>query len=106
MLASGTNRVNKKHISEIVTEPIEKATADFVREKTGFVIGGVPSVGHTESIETYIDEDLLQYEELWAAAGTPNAVFKLSSADIEQMTGGKNYFNRVGRQQVDTTGRH
>ncbi len=89
VLASGANRVNEKRLSEIVAEPIEKATADFVREKTGFVIGGVPPVAHREMIETYIDEDLLQYEELWAAAGTPNAVFRLSSADIERMINGR-----------------
>jgi prolyl-tRNA editing enzyme YbaK/EbsC (Cys-tRNA(Pro) deacylase) len=89
VLASGANRVNEKRLSEIVAEPIEKATADFVRAKTGFVIGGVPPVAHQETIETYIDEDLLQYEELWAAAGTPNAVFRLSSADIERMINGQ-----------------
>ncbi|MEH2206886.1 MAG: YbaK/EbsC family protein [Nostoc sp.] len=89
VLASGSNRINEKKVGEVVAEPIEKANADFVREKTGFVIGGVPPMGHKEKIETYIDEDLLQYEELWAAAGTPNAVFKLRSTDIEKLTNGK-----------------
>ena len=88
VLASGPNRINEKKIRELVAEPIEKARADVIREKTGFVIGGVPPVGHKEALETYIDKDLLQYEELWAAAGTPNAVFRLNSADIEKMTDG------------------
>jgi len=89
VLASGPNWVNEKRISELVTEPIEKANADFVRNKTGFVIGGVPPVGHKEPLDTFIDETLLQYEDLWAAAGTPNAVFQLRSADLKTMTGGK-----------------
>lgn len=88
VLASGPNRINEKKIRELVAEPIEKARADVIREKTGFVIGGVPPVGHKEALETYIDKDLLQYEELWAAAGNPNAVFRLNSADIEKMTNG------------------
>ena len=89
ILASGSNRVNEKKIGAIIAEPIEKANADFVREKTGFAIGGVPPVGHKEKIATYIDEDLLLYEELWAAAGTANAVFRLNSTDLERITGGK-----------------
>lgn len=89
VLASGINRVNEKTISSLVGEKIEKADAVFTREKTGFVIGGVPPVGHKEPIETFIDEDLLQYKELWAAAGTPNAVFNLESAQLQNLTGGK-----------------
>lgn len=88
VLASGPNRVNEKAIGKIVGEPIEKAPADFVREVTGFAIGGVPPVGHKEPISTYIDQDLLQYEQLWAAAGTPNAVFCLRPADLEHLTCG------------------
>lgn len=89
VLASGGNRVNENGLAQIVGEPIGKANADFVRERTGFAIGGVPPVGHSEVIDTYIDEDLLQYEYLWAAAGTPNAVFRLRAADIKRMTGGR-----------------
>lgn len=88
VLASGPNRVNEKAIAKIVGESIEKAPADFAREVTGFVIGGIPPVGHKEPISTYIDQDLLQYEELWAAAGTPNAVFRLGSADLKKLTRG------------------
>ena len=89
VIASGTNRVNEKKIEELISEPLGKADANFVREKTGFVIGGVPPVGHLEKIEIFIDEDLLQYEEIWAAAGSPNAVFRLTPSDLAQMTGGR-----------------
>lgn len=89
VLASGTNRVNEKKIQEYVGEKIEKADADFTREVTGFAIGGVPPVGHKQMITTYIDEDLLKFEKLWAAAGTPNAVFSVHSKDLEKMTEGK-----------------
>jgi prolyl-tRNA editing enzyme YbaK/EbsC (Cys-tRNA(Pro) deacylase) len=57
--------------------------------RTGFVIGGVPPVGHLKPIEIFIDEDLLKYGEIWAAAGTPHAVFKLTPADLTRMTEGK-----------------
>ena len=89
VLASGINRVNEKIIASTVGEEIVKADADFTREVTGFAIGGIPPIGHKLQIETYIDEDLLKYKELWAAAGTPNAVFSLDSASIENLTGGK-----------------
>ena len=89
VLASGINRVNEKTLSRLIGEEIGKADADFTREVTGFAIGGIPPVGHKQVIATYIDEDLLQYEELWAAAGTPNSVFGLKSAVIADLTGGK-----------------
>jgi prolyl-tRNA editing enzyme YbaK/EbsC (Cys-tRNA(Pro) deacylase) len=76
VLASGVNRVNEKIISEYAGAKIAKADADFVREVTGFAIGGVPPIGHDQSIQTFIDADLLRYDEVWAAAGTPNAVFR------------------------------
>ncbi len=89
VIASGPNRINEKRIEEKISEPIGKADADFVRQKTGFVIGGVPPVGHKEKMEIFIDEDLLRYEEIWAAAGTPNAVFKLTPSELIRMTGGQ-----------------
>ena len=89
VIASGVNRVNEEAVAEIVREPIKKASADFVREHTGFVIGGVAPVGHLEQLETLIDEDLLQYDEVWAAAGTPHAVFRLKPADLVSMSQGK-----------------
>ncbi|GAC1361766.1 MAG: YbaK/EbsC family protein [Ktedonobacteraceae bacterium] len=89
VVASGSNRVNEKKLSALVGEPIEKADADFVRQKTSFAIGGVAPLGHAEPMETYIDEDLLRYETLWAAAGTPFTVFQLTPADLQAMTGGR-----------------
>lgn len=89
VLASGINRVNEKLVSKAVGEEIAKADADFTRDVTGFAIGGIPPVGHKQKIETYIDEDLLKLGELWAAAGTPNAVFSLSSSFLVQLTEGK-----------------
>ncbi len=89
VIASGENRVNEKAIEALIQEPLGKADADFVRQRTGFVIGGVPPLGHSEPLETFIDEDLLQFDEVWAAAGTPHAVFRLNPADLERMTGGR-----------------
>jgi prolyl-tRNA editing enzyme YbaK/EbsC (Cys-tRNA(Pro) deacylase) len=89
ILASGPNRVNEKRIAEYAGEPIVKPDADFVRSVTGFVIGGVPPIGHAEKMETYLDEDFLQYPTIWAAAGTPNAIFELKAEDLQKMTGGK-----------------
>ncbi len=89
VLASGPNRVSERRLSELVGEPVEKADADFVRQRTGFVVGGVPPLGHREPVTTFIDETLLRYEALWAAAGTPHAVFQLTPADLQAMTGGR-----------------
>jgi prolyl-tRNA editing enzyme YbaK/EbsC (Cys-tRNA(Pro) deacylase) len=89
VIASGPNRVNEGTIGDLVGETIGKADADFVRQHTGFVIGGVPPLAHTEQLETFIDQDLLQYPEIWAAAGTPHAVFRLTPADLLRMTPGK-----------------
>ena len=89
VIASGPNRINEKVIEELIGETIGKAGADFVRQRTGFVIGGVPPVGHTEQLETFIDQDLLQYPEIWAAAGTSHAVFRLTPDELLRMTGGK-----------------
>ena len=89
VIASGSNRVNEKRVGELISEPLGKADADFVRQKTGFVIGGIPPVGHAEKLEVFIDEDLLRYSEIWAAAGTPNAVFRLKPSDLVRMTEGR-----------------
>jgi prolyl-tRNA editing enzyme YbaK/EbsC (Cys-tRNA(Pro) deacylase) len=88
VIASGSNRVNEERIAGLISEPIGKADADFVRRHTGFVIGGVPPVGHIERLDIFIDQDLLQHEEIWAAAGSPHAVFKLTPQDLVKMTGG------------------
>jgi Uncharacterized conserved protein len=89
VIASGSNRVNEERLAELVGEPIAKADAQFVRRVTGYVIGGVAPVGHLEKLETYIDSDLLQYEEIWAAGGTPHSVFPLTPKDLERITAGR-----------------
>jgi len=89
VLTSGANRVDEKHISEYAGESIGRADADFVRAVTGFAIGGVPPVGHNQKMETYLDEDFLQYETIWAAAGTPNAIFELPTKTLQQITNAK-----------------
>jgi prolyl-tRNA editing enzyme YbaK/EbsC (Cys-tRNA(Pro) deacylase) len=89
VITSGANRVSEEKIGDLIGEPIEKANPDFVREKTGFAIGGIPPVGHLESIKTFIDQDLMQYKEIWAAAGNPHAVFKLAPPDLTKITEGQ-----------------
>jgi prolyl-tRNA editing enzyme YbaK/EbsC (Cys-tRNA(Pro) deacylase) len=88
VIASGSNRVSEALIAERVGEIIKKADAEFVQLRTGFVIGGVPPLGHAEHLETYIDQDLLQYKEIWSAAGNPHAVFRLTPEDMVRITGG------------------
>jgi prolyl-tRNA editing enzyme YbaK/EbsC (Cys-tRNA(Pro) deacylase) len=89
VLAGGANRVNEARISNFFSEPIEMADAEYVREKTGFSIGGVPPVGHAERPVTFLDEDLLLEEEVWAAAGHTHAVFGLEPAKLLEITGGR-----------------
>ncbi len=89
VIASGANRVNERKLSELVGEPVEKADADFARRRTGYAIGGIPPACHPERLQTFIDEDLLQHSEIWAAAGTPHAVFKLTPTDLQKMTDGQ-----------------
>jgi prolyl-tRNA editing enzyme YbaK/EbsC (Cys-tRNA(Pro) deacylase) len=89
VLASGPNRVNETRLGELVMETIERADPDFVQSVTGFAIGGVPPVGHRTPMTTFIDEDLMHFGEVWAAAGTPNAVFKLTPAEMACMTQGQ-----------------
>lgn len=90
VIASGPNRVNEKLIETHLGESLGKADADFTREMTGFAIGGIPPIGHLNPIEyVFIDQDLLNYPIVWAAAGTPNAVFSIKSADLVTLAGGK-----------------
>lgn len=89
VIACGINRVDERKVAGLVNETIGKADAEFVRQRTGFVIGGVPPVGHSEALTTLIDADLLAFDEIWAAAGTPNAVFRLRPADLIAITGGR-----------------
>ncbi len=88
-LVSGANRVDEKRLAEIIGEPVSKANGDYVRAQTGFAIGGVPPLGHAHPIRTLIDAELMDLAEIWAAAGTPHAVFRLTPAELLAMTDGE-----------------
>jgi prolyl-tRNA editing enzyme YbaK/EbsC (Cys-tRNA(Pro) deacylase) len=88
VIASGVNRVDEKKIEALLGDSVGRADADFVRAATGFAIGGVAPVGHSGPVRIFIDADLDQYDEIWAAAGSPNAVFRLTPADLRRVTGG------------------
>jgi prolyl-tRNA editing enzyme YbaK/EbsC (Cys-tRNA(Pro) deacylase) len=94
VIASGRNRVNEKLVvqrlvSKGLGESLARADADFVRDKTGFAIGGVAPIGHSTPPIIFIDRDLLAFGEIWAAAGTPFAVFKLTPEELVRLTGGE-----------------
>ena len=89
VVTSGINRVDEKKVRSLIGEPVKKADADFVRLQTGYAIGGVPPLGHANPLLILVDQDLLKYEEIWAAAGTPFAVFKLTPSQLVQMTAGR-----------------
>jgi prolyl-tRNA editing enzyme YbaK/EbsC (Cys-tRNA(Pro) deacylase) len=89
VLTSGANRVDEGLIGRYTGETIGRADAEFVRAATGYAIGGVPPAGYAQPLETYLDEDLMQYKKIWAAAGTPNAVFELTPTELEKMSAGK-----------------
>ena len=89
VLASGPNRVSERRIADLLGEPIEKADAAFVRERSGFAIGGVPPVGHTTAPVAFVDEDLLAEDEVWAAAGHTHVVFGLDPTELPRITGGR-----------------
>jgi len=88
VIASGINRIDEKKLEAALGDRIGRAEAEFVRAATGFAIGGVAPVGHTGPVKIFIDQDLDQYAEIWAAAGSPNAVFRLTPADLRRVTGG------------------
>jgi prolyl-tRNA editing enzyme YbaK/EbsC (Cys-tRNA(Pro) deacylase) len=89
VVASGVNRVDPAKVAAVLGEGLGKADAAFVREKTGFAIGGVPPVGHLEPPVIFIDSDLMALGEIWAAAGTPNAVFALTPEALVRLSGGQ-----------------
>lgn len=88
VIASGVNRVDEKRIAALLGEKIGRADADFIRERTGFTIGGVPPVGHATPSVAFIDRDLANYPTLWAAGGTPNAVFEVGFEELVSMADG------------------
>lgn len=89
VIASGANRVDEARLAELLGEAVGRADPDFVRRHTGYAIGGVAPVGHATALPVFIDADLLGYEQIWAAAGTPHAVFPLPARDLPALTGGQ-----------------
>jgi prolyl-tRNA editing enzyme YbaK/EbsC (Cys-tRNA(Pro) deacylase) len=89
VIASGTNRVSMEKLASYLGSPATRPDADTVKRLTGFPIGGVAPVGHATRPRVLIDQDLLQYEEIWAAAGTPHAVFRTTPADLVRVTQGE-----------------
>lgn len=88
VVASGDNRVATDKVAAAIGEKIGRADATFVRDRTGYAIGGVPPLAHAEPVITLIDQDLARFDRIWAAAGTPNAVFALTYADLVALTCG------------------
>ncbi|MCL4801955.1 MAG: YbaK/EbsC family protein [Burkholderiales bacterium] len=89
VVASGPNRVDERLVSSRLDAAIAKADAGFVRSATGFAIGGVPPLGHDRPLETLVDEDLLRFDTVWAAAGTPDAVFSIDPRELVRVIGGR-----------------
>ncbi len=89
VIASGTNMVCTTKIYEATGLQLGKANANFVKDKVGYAIGGVPPIAHKENVITILDPDLKNYDVLWAAAGTPHCVFELKSSDLESLTSGQ-----------------
>jgi prolyl-tRNA editing enzyme YbaK/EbsC (Cys-tRNA(Pro) deacylase) len=88
IVASGVNRVDEKKVRDEIGQKIGRADADYVRDRTGYAIGGVAPLGHSEPPIVLIDRDLLALDPIWAAAGTPNAVFRLSADELVRISGG------------------
>jgi prolyl-tRNA editing enzyme YbaK/EbsC (Cys-tRNA(Pro) deacylase) len=86
-LVSGKNRVDEAAVAERLGEKLQRPDAKRVREITGFAIGGIPPLGHASALAVYIDPDLLDYEEVWAAAGTPHAVFPVDPQKLKAALG-------------------
>jgi prolyl-tRNA editing enzyme YbaK/EbsC (Cys-tRNA(Pro) deacylase) len=84
LLVSGANRVNEKAVAALLSEKLTRPDAQFVRDVTGFAIGGIPPLGHAEPLTTYMDQDLLTFDVVWAAAGTPESVFPVAPADLQE----------------------
>ena len=86
VLASGANRVDIARLERQIGKAIAQATPDQVRASTGYAVGGVPPLGYPTRLDVILDRDLLQYDEVWAAAGSPNVVFAVSPADLARVT--------------------
>jgi prolyl-tRNA editing enzyme YbaK/EbsC (Cys-tRNA(Pro) deacylase) len=89
LLVSGKNRVDEKGVAVVIGEALTRPDAQRVRDWTGFAIGGIPPFGHAAAMPVFVDEDLLGYDTVWAAAGTPSAVFAVEPKALAQAVGAK-----------------
>jgi prolyl-tRNA editing enzyme YbaK/EbsC (Cys-tRNA(Pro) deacylase) len=89
VIASGANRVDERKVAAVIGEPTAKADAAFVREATGFAIGGVAPLGFVGEVALVLDQDLLKLHPIWAAAGTPSSVFRVEAADLARLPGAR-----------------
>jgi prolyl-tRNA editing enzyme YbaK/EbsC (Cys-tRNA(Pro) deacylase) len=89
VIAAGDRRVNEARIAQLIGEPIERASPEFVREHAGFAIGGVAPVAHAQPMTTFVDASLRRFDTVWAAGGTPHCVFPIRPDDLLQLSGGK-----------------
>jgi len=87
LLVSGANRVQEKAVGAVIGEGLRRPDAQFVRDVTGYSIGGIPPLGHRERLATYIDRDLLAYQQVFAAAGTPESIFSVAPLALAEKTG-------------------
>jgi len=87
VVASGDNRVSEAKVAAKLGEPLGRADADFVRTATGYAIGGVAPIGHSQPVKLLLDEDLRNFEKVWAAAGTPFSVFPVKPDQLRRLTG-------------------
>lgn len=87
VIASGPNRVSEVRLAELAGEPVAMADGKLVKQETGFAIGGIPPVAHNKPLRTFMDQDLLAFDEIWAAAGTPHAVFMLTPQQLQDLAG-------------------
>ena len=89
LLVSGANRVDETAVAGAIGEALKRAAADDVRAITGYAIGGIPPFGHATALTVFIDEDLLGHTRVWAAAGTPSAVFAVAPRALAEATGAR-----------------
>ena len=90
VLASGSNRVDLTKLARVAgASSVDRAGADDVREATGFSIGGVPPIGHSTPLDVFVDRDLLHFDVVYAAAGTPTAIFPIAPGELVRITGGR-----------------
>lgn len=87
LLVSGANRVDERGVASTIGEPLARPDARFVRDVSGYAIGGIPPFGHATPLATYIDRDLLQHSTVYAAAGAPNAIFAVDPRRLAEATG-------------------